>query len=218
MFPKQVMARELERALAGISAPRVLVAPLGRGEDLPFLRAPGRILSGIDVSPEAMAEVTDGDVDKREGDMADMKCYPDETFDAVVVSLFFHHYVRQGFDPFVREALRVLKPGGALISLEPNSLFPPSWPMRWGRALFGEVTGQLEDEAPFPPFRLAASLRRSGFAQVRTLGAGLCHNRTPIPIARAFNAVTAPLLGFFPLSHICWMCVFTARKPGMRQA
>lgn len=40
--------------------------------------------------------------------------WPDESFDKVVSSLFFHHLDREGKDLTLREIHRVLRPGGAL--------------------------------------------------------------------------------------------------------
>lgn len=214
-FPKSIMANALNHALEGRTATKILIAPLGRGEDLPYLRGPGRSLIGIDISPEALAEVVDNDVQKYEADLSDIRQFPNESFDAVCIPLFFHHFIRTGFDPFLRESYRLLKPGGVLISLEPSLFYPLSWITRSAKTMFGNITGQVEDEGPFIPRRLVAALLRSGFTDSRVLGAGLAHNRTPIPLARIINFVTRPLLNMFPLNHMCWMCVYTGRKPGM---
>lgn len=40
--------------------------------------------------------------------------YPDDFFDQVVTSLFFHHLTRENKKKTLQEALRVLKPGGRL--------------------------------------------------------------------------------------------------------
>jgi SAM-dependent methyltransferase len=213
IFPKTRMAQAVDEALAGKTPSHILVAPLGRGEDLAYVKRPGRRITGVDTSPEALQAVTDPEIAKLEGDLADLRALETATFDVVLIPLIFHHYVRQGFDPFVREAYRLLKPGGSLISLEPSSLNPMSLAARMGKSIFGNITGQVEDEAPFPPARLARSFRRCGLTEVRIRGAGFAHNRVPIPLAKAINALSRPVLDLFPFNHLAWMCVFTGRKP-----
>lgn len=213
ILPKTRMAARVDAALAGKTESRILIAPVGRGEDLPFVRGPGRQVTGVDISPEALGQIADPDLIKVEGDVSDLNAFGDATFDVVIIPLFFHHYVKQGFEPFVKEAFRVLKPGGKLISLEPSSLNPFSLIARTGKRVFGNITGHVEDEAPFAPMRLARCFRRCGFIDTRIVGAGFAHNRTPIAVARIFNALTRPLLDLFPFNHFCWMCVFTGRKP-----
>lgn len=213
VFPKRRMAAAVDAALAGKTQSRILIAPVGRGDDLPFVSGPGRQLTAVDISPEALSQVTDPGVIKLEGDLAHLSALDDGTFDIVLIPLVFHHYVKQGFDPFVLEAFRLLKPGGSLISLEPSSLNPFSLVARLGKRVFGNITGHVEDEAPFAPIRLVSSFRRCGFADARVLGAGFSHNRIPIAAARFLNVLTRPLLDLFPFNHLCWMCLFTGRKP-----
>ena len=82
-------------------------------------RRPGARLVGLDGDPKmlarARAKAAEAGLEARfdEG-LADRLPYPDRSFDRVLSSLFFHH-----LDPAVtrrtlREALRVLKPGGEL--------------------------------------------------------------------------------------------------------
>ncbi len=213
IFPKNIMAKSLNMALSDKPESKILLAPLGSGDDLSYLKGKGRKLTGIDISPDALGEVSDRDVDKLEGDMSNMNMFPEGSFDVVVTPLFFHHYILHGFDPFSHELFRVLKPGGTFISLEPSLFNPISLFARTGKRIFGNITGQVEDEGPFIPQKLVNSLRRAGFVKPKVLGAGFCHNRIPIPLARVCNSISKPFLNIFPFNIMCWMCVFTARKP-----
>ena len=62
---------------------------------------------GVDVSPEALAEIKDEGMIKHIADMKDMSMLEDDHFDLVIITLFFHHFLDYGFSPFLDEALRV---------------------------------------------------------------------------------------------------------------
>ncbi len=206
---------EPRRRLAALLGPvdELLVAPIGRGADLPYLKAVASRITGIDIVPEAVAAIDDPDVDTRVGDMLDLP-YPDARFDAVAVSLFFHHYVRQGYGPYVDEIRRVLRPGGVLVALEPSA-FHPTWWLSWTlRRIVGDITGAVEDERPIRPAQLVAAIRRAGLVDVRVEAASFPHPRTPVPVARAINRVAPPFTRVPVVKQLAWTFVVRARKPG----
>ncbi len=98
----------------------VLCLAGGGGQQAPILTAAGGIVTTLDNSPMQLAQ--DQKVAEREGftigavegDMRDLSMFPDETF-----TLIFHP-VSNTFVPEIlpvwREAFRVLKPGGVLLS------------------------------------------------------------------------------------------------------
>ncbi|MFA6450915.1 MAG: class I SAM-dependent methyltransferase [bacterium] len=214
VFPRKRLALMMDRAIAGagMKAPAMLVAPLGTGEDMIYISHITPDISGIDISEDAVRAVSAPNLKKFTGDVKDMSMFPDESFDIVVASLFFHHFVNYGFEPYLNEMNRVLKPGGYLFSLEPSSLNPFVWAMRLAKMFFGNITGTVEDEAPFYPPRLAAAMGKCGFDGVRIEGAGFAHNRTPIFASKILNAATLPLLRSPVVKHFCWMCVFQGIK------
>ena len=98
----------------------VLCLASGGGQEGPILAAAGADVTVFDNSPRQLArdrEVADRDglrLRTVEGDMRDLSCFADETFDLIV------HPVSNAFVPDARpvwrESHRVLRPGGSLLS------------------------------------------------------------------------------------------------------
>jgi len=83
------------------------------------LRIPGADVTGLDADPavlsRARAKAAKASVSIKfdEGFSYELP-YPDKSFDRVVSSLFFHHLSRANKRKTIREAYRVLRPGGEL--------------------------------------------------------------------------------------------------------
>ena len=214
IFPKIIFYNHIRSVVhsSGSASSSILVAPVGNGDDLKYLRPISDDLYGIDISEEAIDQISDGTVKKSVGDMSNMSMFTTNQFDIVVVPLFFHHFLNFGFESFLSELHRVLKPGGHFFSLEPNSLYPISWLSFCAKKLVGNITGAVEDEAPFVPFRLSRAMTNCGFREVRTYGASFTHNRIPICLAKINNTLTFPLLRLPFFRYIAWMCVFHGIK------
>jgi SAM-dependent methyltransferase len=137
--------------------------------------------------------------------------FNDNIFDVVYVSLFFHHFIGK-FDMFLNEIYRVLKPGGYIFILEPSILYPFSWITRSLKTIIGNITGQVEDEAPFLPLRMILALKRCKYKCVSLCGASYSHNRFPIPLQNFINKITKFILYIPIINNFCWMCIFSAKK------
>ena len=214
VFPKRQLAQFVAETCSagGLSKPSVLIAPIGAGNDVQYFSDLAGSISGVDISEEAIGRIRDGRVEKFVGDMRNMAMFAQSQFDVVAIPLFFHHFVSFGFDGFLREAHRVLRPGGHLFSLEPNILHPVSW-ITWGaRKVVGNITGNVDDERPLNPLELARAMKRCGFRNVQVRGASFSHNRVPIWMARTINVVTLPLNRFPVVKYLAWMCVFYGQK------
>lgn len=210
---KTEMAKVIGEALKahGPSRPSMLIAPVGTGGDVPFVEQFSSDITGVDISQEAIDQVANRNVKALQGDMRNLTAFPDNHFDIVLSPLFFHHF-HDALDDFLIELHRVLKPGGHFITLEPSILHPFSWITRSAKRVFGNITGQVEDEAPMLPFTLTRAMRRSGFQDIRVRGASFSHNRIPIWLARINNVLAAPLRKAPVLKYFAWLCVFYGRK------
>lgn len=175
------------RRLAVAEGGRVLDVATGTG-DLAFAAARGGCeVIGSDFAGEMIALARDKARTRPEGRRtgfhvarAEHLPYPDASFDGVV-SAFAMRNVRPMLDDVLREACRVLRPGGRVVILEFSE--PRLAPVRWGHALYTRVLvpriGRLltGDATPFEylnrsidawdsPEQFAGRIERAGFTAV----------------------------------------------------
>ena len=122
---------------------RALDVGTGTGRCLGLLRAAGaRTVVGLDMSL-AMLGRTSGELPCVCGDACQLP-FNDASFDVVCASLMVGDVADLG--AWVREATRVLAPGGHLV----YSDFHPSWAARRWRRTFRDADGRLRELAYFP--------------------------------------------------------------------
>lgn len=211
IFPKQQLSKVMKQMVKS-NKPSILIAPLGTGDDIKYIKSFAGDMHGIDISREAVEKVSDCTISKHVGDIGNMNMFADNQFDIVLVPLFFHHFVKYGFSNFLKEMYRVLKPGGHFFSIEPSSFYPLNGIIKCIKKITGNITGAIEDETAFNPFLLSNTMKQGGFVQVKVVGAGFVHNRTPIFIAKLINRITYPLLKLPIVKYFSWMCIFYAKK------
>ena len=214
-FCKTQLANRMREVIDrdGLTNPRMLIAPTGAGNDLPYILPLSQRMVGIDISQAALDAIPDGALEKHIGDIKHMTMFQDGQFDVVLMSNFFHHFLKFGFDEFLVEARRVLRPRGHLFAFEPNILHPFSMAAWCAKRLFGNITGCVEDESPFRPGRLTAAMKRCQFQEVTFSAASYTHHRMPVPLTRLLLATTPRLLRAPGLKHLGSDCVFYGRKP-----
>jgi 2-polyprenyl-3-methyl-5-hydroxy-6-metoxy-1,4-benzoquinol methylase len=176
----RLKARQVER-LAPQPGLRVLDLGCGRGEVLLACALRGATVAGIDYSPAAveisrdtLARVPGADV--RHGDVTRLP-WPEGSFDRVLSGDVIEHLDPADGEAMLREAHRVLAPGGMLVlHTAPNLLFlRVTWPLaRWPllAAGHGESVRRLESWVQASKryhvneqslHGLRRSLRRAGF-------------------------------------------------------
>jgi SAM-dependent methyltransferase len=86
------------------------------------------------------------------------------SFDVVLHRLVLHHIVYQGsLQPSFAEAAALLRPGGALVAIEPGLWHPVGAGLALAnRAGLGELAHGTPDDVPLSPRRLAAEARSAG--------------------------------------------------------
>jgi SAM-dependent methyltransferase len=180
---------------------KALLAPIGAGLEIGYVAPLCSSIHGIDISPIALSRCP-RHVITRQGDIR-TSGYPSDTFDLVVCPLFLHHVHKVGFDPFVREFFRILKPGGVLAVQEPNMFFPPAVLTRCLRAFLGNVTGLVPDEKPVNPAAVTRCLQQAGFTRVCSIGLSISHIRFPVFLQAANLMIDAPFRRIWPLMWLC---------------
>jgi len=127
--------------------------------------SPAFRLVGVDADPERVAGVL---ATRRADDAlvgyAGRLDLPDASFDVVLYRLVLHHLAFQGpLDPCFSEAARLLRPGGALVAIEPGLWHP----IGLGLALANRVgvataIHGTPDDIPLAPTLLEAQARAAG--------------------------------------------------------
>ena len=90
---------------------------VGRGEHLRLFNKSGLNVSGLDISKKSKELCPDMDIRVLDAD-SEVWPYPDNSFDFVYSKSFVEHL--QQPTKYFLEALRVLKPGGVIITLTPS--------------------------------------------------------------------------------------------------
>lgn len=146
---------------------RIIDIGSASGVSAALLAARGAKVIGVDIAPDLIEQAKG--LWKEYADRIDFMVGDAENLDVKTNSVdacFFggvlHHI--PDLDCVYSEVLRILKPGGKLIALEPNRL---DWLelLEWGVA---DLRGKLSpNEYPIDPQAMALDLRQRGFADVR---------------------------------------------------
>jgi len=115
---------------------------------------------------------------------------PDASFDVVLHRLVLHHVVYAGpLEPVLAEAHRLLRPGGALVAIEPNLLHPVGAGLALAnRAGLGVRVHGTPDDIPLSPRRLAAAARAAGLTP-ELHAVSYSWRRLPVRAQRAVGAL-----------------------------
>jgi SAM-dependent methyltransferase len=173
--------------------------PLSRGEVLSVGCGwhPGRHLfpkgafrmTGAELD-EAVVRVLEegGEIDRGLAGRAGELPLPDESFDVVLYRLVLHHIAYQGpLGPVFEEARRLLRPGGALVAVEPGSWHPVGAALGTANRLgLGPLAHGTPDDVPLSPRRLVEEARAAGLEpELHSVTYGW--RRLPAPLQRALH-------------------------------
>lgn len=166
---RHLMEREraiVEREL-GLRGGEVLSVGCGWHPGRHLFPAPEFRLTGADADPAKVAGVLEtGRADEAVVGYAGRLVLAPDSFDVVLYRLVLHHLAFQGpLGPYFDEAARLLRPGGALIAVEPGLWHPVGAALALANrtGLATSVHG-TPDDIPLSPRRLIAEARAVGLA------------------------------------------------------
>jgi SAM-dependent methyltransferase len=163
----QEMRREralLERRLP-LRGGDVLSVGCGWNPGRHLFPGPAFHLTGVDLDPAMIAALREsGELDDGMSGRAGELPYEPRSFDVVLFRLVLHHVVYQGpLAPVFAEAARLLRPGGALVAVEPGLWHPVGAGLALAnRAGLGTVVHGTPDDIPLSPRVLVSEARAVG--------------------------------------------------------
>lgn len=146
----------------------ILDVACGNGRLLRMLSQKAHVAAyGVDISEEMVATARAMDPEARFSvGSADQLDFPEDTFDWITVSCAFHHFTKP--EVFLKEAHRVLKPGGKLLIADPS----PIWLIRTLENLL-IPSMKMGDVKMYSVRELLAFFSAAGFADVRYTKKGM---------------------------------------------
>ena len=164
---EQMKRRERELLDRRLPLPGGDVLAVGCGFDpgRHLFPAPAFRIVGVDADPQrARAAVEWGRADEAFEGRAGELDLPDRSFDVVLYRLVLHHLAYQGpLGPAFAEARRLLRPGGALVAVEPGLWHPVGAALALANvAGLATAIHGTPDDIPLSPRRLAGEAERAG--------------------------------------------------------
>lgn len=128
-------------------------------------------LTGVDISPRSIERARQlGGATFVVGDVCDSTA-PAASYDFAVMSGILHHLpTADARVASLREARRLLKPGGRFFSYDPNGLSPSMFLYRDPRSPLYSSAGKTDNEILLTKAQLAGELGAAGFASVQVDG------------------------------------------------
>ncbi len=154
----------LERRLA-LGGGEVLSVGCGWHPGRHLFPAPAFRITGVDLDPARVAGVVQsGRADDAFVGAAGRLGLPDAGYDVVLYRLVLHHIAyREPISACIREAARLLRPGGALVAIEPGLWHPVGAALAVAnRSGLATAVHGTPDDVPLSPRRLLAEARAAG--------------------------------------------------------
>lgn len=192
--------RERERELLGrrldLSGGRVLSVGCGWHPGRHLFPKPSWHMTGVELEQSWIdLLVQGGELDEGfAGRAGELDRLADGSFDVVLYRLVLHHIAYQGsLAPALTEAARLLRPGGALVAVEPGSWHPVGAALGLANlaGLATKVHG-TPDDIPLSPRRLAGEAGAAGLTP-QLHAVTYSWRRLPALAQRAVHRLDAPL-------------------------
>lgn len=208
---EQAIAR---RAL-GLSGGEVLSVGCGWHPGRHLFPAPGFSLLAVDADPGRVAGVIEsGQADEALVGVAGALGLGERRFDVVLYRLVMHHIAFSApLGPVFAEAAGLLRPGGALVAIEPGSRHPVGLALALANRL-GAATALhgTPDDIPLSPHRLLAEARAAGL-EPQLHAVTYSWRRLPIAVQRVAGSLDG--LGSRPRAALLGhTLMLIAHKPG----
>jgi SAM-dependent methyltransferase len=214
---EQMMRRErqLMAGRLGRGTGEVLSIGAGWHPGRHLFPAPAFRITAVDADPGKVAGLTETGVadDARVG-LAGQLELPDRSFDVVLYRLVLHHIAYQGpLGQCFAEAARLLRPGGALVAIEPGLWHPVGLALALANRMgVAPAVHGTPDDIPLSPRRLTAESRAAGL-KPELYAVTYTWRRLPRPVQRALQPLDA--LGSRPrAARFGHTLMLIARRPG----
>ena len=155
--------------------------------------APAFRMTGVELDPHVVeALVESGEIDEGVAGRAGELSFPDASFDVVLYRLVLHHIAYQGpLAPSFEEARRLLRPGGALVAVEPGLWHPVGAGLALAnRVGLGTFVHGTPDDIPLSPRALVHEAHAAGLEpELHAVTFGW--RRLPASLQRAVQRIDA---------------------------
>jgi SAM-dependent methyltransferase len=179
--------------------------------------APAFRLTGAETDPAVVETLLSaGEIDEGVAGRAGELPLADRSFDVVLYRLVLHHIAFQGpLEPAFEEAARLLRPGGALVAVEPGAWHPVGAGLALAnRAGMGPLVHGTPDDIPLSPRRLVRAAEGAGL-EPELHAVTFTWRRLPAPVQRGLQPLDR--LGSRPrLRSFGHTLMLVARRRGRR--
>jgi SAM-dependent methyltransferase len=212
--------REREREILRRRFPRasgdVLAVGCGRDPGRHLFPKPAWRMTGVELEDEwPRALVERGELDEGfAGRAGDLDALADESFDVVLYRYVLHHIAYQGpLAPAFEEAERLLRPGGALVAMEPGALHPVGAALTVANGVgLGTAVHGTPDDIPITARRLEREAREAGLA-ARIDAVTYAWRRLPPRVQRALWSLDGAVGARPRTARFGHTLMLVARKP-----
>jgi hypothetical protein len=134
-----------------------------------------------------------------------------------LLACLLHHLVGQGdLGTYLKEFVRVTKPGGYVIALEPNIFNHSGLLMNIFNSIKPGITGLVPHERALSPLYLVKVFREAGLEEVECVSASYVWNRFPLFISRLISKHEGQIRLKKPFNLFGWFEIIYGRKANAR--